>query len=182
MFERSDQTLIEKAKKANKSAWFALISRYEKQVYNYALRMVGNRDDALDLMQDIFISVYRNLSSFRGDSQFKTWLFRIAHFRCVEFYRKKRPTMSLDDESEMVDQDQRNLPCASSEISSQQNHLAKAMQCLSVNQRVVIELKFFHQYTFEEIGKQIGASTNTVKSRLYAALAKLKDLLEVEYV
>ncbi|MDN3651753.1 RNA polymerase sigma factor [Thalassotalea ponticola] len=182
MFERSEKSLIKLAQRGNKSAWMKLIGQYEKQVYNYALRMVGNRDDALDLMQDIFISVFRNLTTFRGDSQFKTWLYRIAHYRCVEFYRRHKPTLSLDESPPMVDDSNQFCPLTDAEQQSQAKRLTIAMQTLSVNQRVVIELKFFHHFTFEEIATQIGVSSNTVKSRLYAALDKLKHVLEVEYV
>ncbi len=181
LFERSEQSLIKQAQNGNKSAWMKLIAQYESQVFNYALRMVGHRDDALDLMQDIFISVFRNLSSFRGESQFKTWLYRIAHYRCVEYYRRRKPTLSLDDEPEMMDESNQHCPSTSAEHTSQAQALGKAMQTLSVNQRVVVELKFFHHFTFDEIANQIGVSSNTVKSRLYAALDKLKNILEVEY-
>ncbi len=79
MFERSDEKLIAQALKGNKSAWVALVKRYEKGLYNYALRMVNNQADAMDLMQYVFVAVFRNLQTFRGDSPFKGWLFKVAH-------------------------------------------------------------------------------------------------------
>lgn len=81
MFEHNDEKLIKQALLGKKSAWIKLVKRYEKQIFNYAYRMVNNRDDAFDLMQDIFVAVYRSLSTFKGESQFKSWLFRIAHYR-----------------------------------------------------------------------------------------------------
>ena len=104
MFERSDETLVKQALKGKKSAWITLVKRYEKNLYNYALRMVSNPDDAMDLMQDVFVAVFRNLASFRGESPFKGWMFKIAHYRCIEFYRKKKPTQSLDDIPEQEEQ------------------------------------------------------------------------------
>ena len=182
MFERSDEKLIAKAIKGNKAAWMELLKRYESQIYNYALRMVGDRDDALDLLQDIFIAVFRNLSSFRGESKFKTWLFRIAHYRCIEYYRRKKPWQALDDEPEQVAEEKDSCPQSELMQSQQAENLVRSLQILPVNQRLVVEMKFFQQFTFDEIATQLGVSSNTVKSRLYSALDKLKVELELDYV
>ncbi|WP_394176666.1 RNA polymerase sigma factor [Thalassotalea litorea] len=182
MFERSDETLIKQALKGKKSAWVQLVRRYEKSIYNYALRMVGHPDDAMDLMQEIFIAVFRNLSSFRGEAKFKNWLFRIAHYRCIEFYRRKRPNQSLDDEPHEQEAKTNEQPEHQLQHSQQTMALAKAMCILPVNQRTVVELKFFQHFTFDEIANQLGVSSNTVKSRLYSALDKLKNELEIDYV
>lgn len=182
MFERSDETLVKQALKGKKSAWITLVKRYEKNLYNYTYRMVSNSDDAMDLMQDIFMAVFRSLSSFRGDSPFKGWLFKIAHYRCIEYYRRKRPTQSLDDVPEQVDETEHMCPEQQIFSGQQANALYQAMGHLSVNQKAVVELKFFQHCTFEDISMQLGISTNTAKSRLYSALDKLKDYLEVDYV
>lgn len=182
MFERSDETLVKQALKGKKSAWVALVKRYEKNLYNYTLRMVSNPADAMDLMQDVFVAVFRNLSTFRGDSPFKGWMFKIAHYRCIEFYRRKRPTQSLDDHPEQFDEASDECPEYLAVSGQQANALHKALQTLPVNQKLVVELKFFQHCTFDDIAKQLGISVNTVKSRLYSGLDKLKDHLEFDYV
>src|SRR5690554_1247319 len=90
----SDERLVKLALTNNKRAWLQLVKRYEGLLYNYGLRMLGNSDDALDLMQDVYLSVFRSLSSWRQESSFKTWLMTIAHRRCVEQYRKRRDEVS----------------------------------------------------------------------------------------
>ena len=179
MFEKRDEQLIEQALKGNKKAWFALIKRYETGIYQYGIRMTGTPHDAADLMQDIFIAVFKSLSNFRGDGSFKAWLYRIAHFRCIEFYRRKRPDTPLEDSEELSCERPTPEHSLMSDITSQS--LTNAMQRLPLTQRAVIELKFFGQFTFEEIAEQLGLSSNTVKSRLYSALSKLKLDLEVEH-
>ncbi|NCP64844.1 MAG: RNA polymerase sigma factor [Paraglaciecola sp.] len=179
MFEKSDEQLIAKALQGNTQAWVNLLKRYEKTLYNYGIRMTGKREDALDLMQEVFISVYRNLASYHNEGSFKSWLFRIAHYRCIEFYRRKKPMQGLDDapeiESEAPDSDDVM-------VSQQENQqLIAAMQQLPLAQKAVVELKFFGQFTFDEIAEQTGMSVNTAKSRLYGALEKLKTLMEVDY-
>jgi len=177
VFERSDETLIEQALKGKKSAWLTLVKRYEKGIYNYALRMVNNPADAMDLMQDIFIALFRNLQTFRGDSPFKGWLFRIAHYRCLEFYRRKRPMQSLDNVPEQQDENSANCPEQKLFAKQEASSLIAAMKSLPVKQKLVVELKFFQQCTFVEIAQQLDISTNTAKSQLYSALEKLKGQL-----
>jgi RNA polymerase sigma-70 factor (ECF subfamily) len=182
VFQRSDEKLIKQALKGKKSAWVDLVKRYEKNLYNYCLRMVSHPDDALDLMQDIFMAVFKSLASFRGDSVFKAWLFRIAHYRCIEYYRRKKPMQSLDGIAEQEGEVSDSCPEYQLYSGQQANFLYKAIKSLPVNQKLVVELKFFQQCTFDDIAMQLGISTNTVKSRLYSALDKLKDHLEVANV
>ncbi|MEW9799076.1 RNA polymerase sigma factor [Alteromonas sp. CYL-A6] len=176
MFEARDERLVEKAKAGHRKAWMTLLKRYESPVYHYAIRMTGNTHDASDLMQDIFLSVFRSLDNYRGDGEFRAWLFRIAHFRCMEFYRRKRPQQGLDDVPEAASE----APCPEMQLHGSQETaaLTRAMQTLPLSQKAVVELKFFGQFTFEDIALQLGISANTAKSRLYSALTKLKLELE----
>ena len=178
MFTSTDEQLVLKALKGDKKAWFSLLSRYEKSVFNYAVRMTGNPHDGSDLMQEIFVSVFNSLASYQATGAFKSWLFRIAHFRCMDFFRRKKPDIGLDEVPELEQEpDLANgfSPETSLQQKQSQQQVFTLMQSLSVNQRLVVELKFFSQFTFEEIAQQLDVSSNTVKSRLYAALANLKD-------
>ncbi len=180
MFKRSDDVLISQALAGKKSAWVSLVKRYEKGIYNYALRMVNNHADAMDLMQDIFVALFRNLHTFRAESPFKGWLYKIAHYRCIEYYRKKRPMQSLDDTPEQVDEESADCPEQTLFAQQQSSVLIKIIQKLPTKQKLVVELKFFQQCTFDDIAQQLGISTNTAKSQLYSALDKLKLFLEAE--
>lgn len=176
MFKKRDEKLVEQALNGNKKAWYTLIARYETAMYQYGIRMTGNSHDAADLMQEIFISVFRGLTCFKGEGSFKSWLYRIAHCRCVELYRKRKPSVDIDDiQSPLCD-----APCPEMQLSSNRESraLMQAMQQLPLGQKAVVELKFFGQFTFDEIAEQMDISANTAKSRLYAALAKLKLELE----
>lgn len=178
MFKQTDEKLIRKALKGNQSAWQQLVKRYESNVYQYALKMTSNADDALDLMQETFISVSRSLADFRGDSEFKTWLLRIAHFRTVELYRRRK---WFADDSELQQMDaEPEQSCPELAFSNQQvqRQVVTLMKQLPFEQKLIVELKVFQQQTFDSIGRQLGTSTNTVKSRFYKALDKLKVLLE----
>ena len=141
----TDETLVARALAGSNGAWTKLVKRYEKRVYNYALRMVGHPDDALDLMQEVFVGVHRNLSSFRGDGAFPAWLFRIASFRCTDYLRRRKQHEEYDDERAFAlhsdgPEEQTFTTHANQQISA-------ALATLPESQRQVVELKFFQHFT-----------------------------------
>lgn len=189
-----DNELIASALNGSLQAWEALVRRYEGRVYNYSLRLTGNRDDALDLMQDVFLGVYRNLSRFRGESQFISWLFRIAHNKAVDLARRRHANpvkgQALSDDpdewpdiqasgsqwpgSQIADSGPQDLAMAIEDNAA----LHRLLQALSPEQRLILELKVFQGMTFEEIAMMQEISANTAKTRFYAALKKLRALME----
>ena len=169
----SDEKLVVRALAGSNNAWNNLIKRYERRVYNYALRMVGNPDDALDLMQEVFMGVHRNLPGYRGDGVFAAWLFRIASFRCTDFLRRRRFHTSFDEHA--VGLSSASGPQSEAMATHANEQISRALMQLPAEQRHVVELKFFQQFTFDDIGQQLGISPNTAKTRLYAALRKLQQ-------
>ena len=175
--DASDEALVRRALAGSDSAWTKLVGRYQQRVYNYALRMIGHPDDALDLMQEVFVGVLRNLPGYRGDGAFAAWLFRIAAYRCTDYLRRRRVAVPLDEtawdgvDGEAVEAEPRidaNRP------------IAMALAGLPAEQRHVVELKFFQEFTFDDIAGQLGISPNTAKTRLYGALRKLRQHEELK--
>jgi RNA polymerase sigma-70 factor (ECF subfamily) len=181
-----DQALVAAAVKGSKQAWIDLVARYESRIYNQALRLTGNSADALDLMQEVFIGIYKNLHRFRGESKFSSWVFRIVHNKSIDLARRWRPPVE-NKPSEEIDQLARLPAVASDEPDEQlaQEQMNAQVQVLlgqlPIEQRLIIELKLFQSQTFEEIGLAQDISENTAKTRFYSALKKLKDLLEKNY-
>lgn len=184
-----DTALVEAALKGSTQAWEKLVRRYEDRVFNQGLRLTGNRSDAMDLMQEVFLGVYRNLHRFRGDAKFSSWIFRIAHNKAIDMNRRKRlmPFVANSDEhdGDMLD----NLPGHSSFeaeevlIERQGNKVILSMLAeLPMSQRLIIELKIFQSQTFEDIASIQEVSVNTVKTRFYSALKKLKAISEKKNV
>ena len=168
----SDEKLVRRALAGSNAAWTALVKRYERRVYNHALRMVGHPDDALDLMQEVFLGVYRNLATYRGDGVFPAWLFRIATFRARDLLRRRRDWAPYEDGAAEARPD--NDPVQAAEAHHANREIQAALATLPAAQRQVIELKFFQQFTFDDIAAQLGISPNTAKTRLYSALRKLR--------
>lgn len=187
-----DEALIAAALNGSAYAWEKMVKRYEGKIYNYGLRLTGNATDAMDLMQEVFLGVYRNLHRFRGDAKFSSWIFRIAHNKAVDMNRRKR---FMTTQSRPVDHDQDEVDIfdsiageASNEpdvkvIEHQQNRqITRMLGELPIEQRLIVELKIFQSQTFEEISDMQDISINTAKTRFYTALKKLKVVSEENHV
>lgn len=177
---KSDQQLISKALQGSEKAWLSLVKRYEKRLYNYAYRMGGNADDARDMLQEILMAMYRNLGAYRGEGPFPAWLFRLASFRCTDFLRRRRPYVQDTEQMDLMADERSDRHPEANMIGTQRNReVVRLMSSLSRDQRLVVELKFFQHFTFDEIGSQLGISSNTAKTRLYAALKSMRKVTEV---
>ena len=185
-FIDDDEALIAAALNGSSYAWDKLVRRYESKIYNYGLRLTGNATDAMDLAQEVFLGVYRNLHRFRGDAKFSSWIFRIAHNKAVDMNRRRAliqgRSFNFDDmddrELQLREHDTSSEP-DSRLIKGQQNHeIQQMLQLLPLEQRLVVELKIFQSHTFEEISAMQEISENTAKTRFYSALKKLKTVLE----
>ena len=188
-FDDQDAALIADALDGSARAWERLVKRYEGQVYNFSLRLTGDSSDALDLMQEVFIGVYRNLHRFRGDSKFSTWLFRIAHNKAVDMSRRKPSFMPISslggsEQSEeevlehLSDEKIEENPQALLSKGQSNSQIMECLRCLSWEQRLVVELKVFQSSTFDEIAEMQDISANTAKTRFYTALKLLKKQME----
>jgi len=193
MFQlNKDEKLIEKALGGSQRSWVSLVKRYEGLVYNYCLRMTFNSSDAMDLMQEVFLAIYRNLPSYRGQNQFKGWMMRIAANKTTDFLRSRgrnplhRAGEVSDDsyKSPEIHQtlSQNHDPAEHYNTNKKNQQIKEILNKLPDEQKLVVELKFFQHFTFEQIGRQTGTPVNTVKTRLYAALNKLKGFSEIQNV
>jgi len=180
-----DEALIAAALNGSAYAWEKLVKRYETQIFNYSVRLTGNSSDAMDLMQEVFLGVYRNLHRFRGDAKFSSWIFRIAHNKAVDMNRRRRLLSNQlrinDDEFDILDilpGDTGNEPDEKLGTQQQNGKITRMLARLSLEQRLVVEFKVFQSLTFDEIAVMQDISANTVKTRFYTALKKLKAVSE----
>ena len=172
----SEKILVEKAKNGDSSAFEKLYDLYATKVYNTALRMTRNAEDALDLSQEIFIRVYKSLPFFKGDSSFSTWLYSIASNACIDFTRKetKKKHDSVDEALQLPD-----VKTPESELEKRQlrEDIANAISSLPPNLREVIVLREINGLSYAEIADALDIEEGTVKSRISRAREKLCILL-----
>ena len=185
MTREQEATIIKQVLEGDVNAFEGLVKEYEKNVYNLALRMTGDPEDAADMAQDAFIKAYSSLSSFRGDSKFSVWLFRIVSNLCLDFLRsrKRRPTVSLsvendegeDMEFEIADESQ------SPETLLEQKLTREAVRCgldsLPPEQRQILLLREIQGLSSEEIAQVLELESGTVKSRIFRARKRLSAFL-----
>lgn len=183
-----DEALIAAALNGSAFAWEKLVKRYESRIYNHGLRLMGNSSDAMDLMQEVFLGVYRNLHRFRGDAKFSSWIFRIAHNKAVDLNRRKRILTTgggLDEEGPELDKypdEHGDEPDARMQEQQQNGQIMSMLTKLPFDQRLIVELKIYQSQTFEEIAEMQDISVNTAKTRFYTALRKLKTVSEENHV
>jgi RNA polymerase sigma-70 factor, ECF subfamily len=169
-----DADLIRQAARGGVEAYNLLVSRWEKRVYNYLLRITANREDALDLTQDVFLKAYQNLRKLEDPARFGPWLYRIAHNEAYSMFRKRRPEIDVDElEPEGTET---GITVGGSSIFPMELSLAvaSALGRLSPDQREAVVLKIYQGFKFEEMAEILSCPVSTVKSRLYTALELLK--------
>jgi RNA polymerase sigma-70 factor (ECF subfamily) len=171
-----DADLIGRARRGDVEAYNHLISRWQKRIYNYLLRLVGNREDALDLSQDVFLKAYQNLRRLEDSARFAAWLFRIAHNEAYSMFRKRRPE---SDEEAVPAEVEGEISVAGSSVFPIELSLAvtAALDRLSADQREAVVLKVYQGFKFDEMAEILDCPVSTVKSRLYTALDLLKNEL-----
>ncbi|HML15796.1 MAG TPA: sigma-70 family RNA polymerase sigma factor [Bryobacteraceae bacterium] len=167
--EVEDRDLIAKARRGDVEAYNLLVSRWERRVFNYLLRLVSNREDAMDLSQDVFLKAYQNLPKLDDETRFAAWLFRIAHNEAFSLLRKRRPEGDFVEPA--MGHSRALLPI---ELSLA---VEGALGRLSEDQREAVLLKVYQGFKFEEMAEILSIPVSTVKSRLYTALDLLKAAL-----
>jgi RNA polymerase sigma factor (sigma-70 family) len=188
--EPVDSQLVERARSGDLPAYDQLVRRYQERVYATVYHMTSNHEDANDLTQDSFIKAYRALRSFKGDSSFYTWIYRIAINKTINFLkqRKNRIHLSLNDldlnaehDPDLVALVSEKTPRRALNLAELNEKLNTAMQKLSDTHRLVVTLHDVQGLPHEEIGRIMDCNVGTVRSRLFYARQQLQGFLS-EYL
>lgn len=184
-----NKLLVEKARKGDMSAFEQLILNHEKIVYNVALRMFNNIEDAKDIAQEVFIKAFRSIENFDGRSSFSTWIYRIAMNTCIDETRKRKGKASVSLEEEMSDEDgswkqqyadDGDTPEESMLRQEGQHEIMRALERISPDHKLVIILRDIQGLSYDEIAEITDLTLGTVKSRISRARLQLKqELLEI---
>ena len=188
LVQLTEKDLVERTIQGDPNAFNLLVSRWEKRLFNYIYRLVGNRDDALDICQETFLKAYQQISYLRDYKKFQGWLFKIARNFSISYYRSKNQSKT----SNVVENQQEldNILLRKyRETSGNQRKLEPtelrllvegALNKLNFEQRETVVLKIFEGFKFNEIANISGCPVSTVKSRLYLGLNQLKDILMMD--
>ncbi|MFA6300881.1 MAG: RNA polymerase sigma factor [Candidatus Paceibacterota bacterium] len=182
----TDEEIITQYKNGNQEVFKELIDRYASSFYNFSARL-ANKDDAPDIVQEIFIKIWKNLGKFNSDkASFKTWVFTIARNTTTDFLRKKKNLLFSDiDRGSEEDtnsfeeniQDENLLPEEALQKLEDAQFFNQTLEKLHQNYREVLMLHYQEEMTFEEIGKILNKPLNTVKSQHHRAIIELRKIL-----
>lgn len=185
MTREQEYLIVRQVLEGDTNAFEELVLEYEKKVYNVALRILGNSEDAADMTQEAFIKAYNSLSGFRGDSKFSVWLTRIVSNLCLDFLRSRnrRPTISLsmeDDDGDDVQldiADTRQSPELLLERSLTRESVRRGLRSLPEDYREILLLREIQGLSYDEIAAALNIEVGTVKSRIFRGRKKLCDYL-----
>ncbi len=176
-------SLIKRAKRGEVGAFAELVDAYKDKIFAFLYRMTGNREDANDLAQEVFIRVYSSLHTFDHDMRFSPWIYRIAQNLAIDFLRKQKKTVYLDDQPGQDNDMLWQVECQSpgpeemTELHDLRVVLEVALRELAPMYRMVLLLRFAHDMSYEDIAKVTELPITTVKTRLHRAREALRQAL-----
>jgi RNA polymerase sigma-70 factor (ECF subfamily) len=179
--EANETQLIQKARRGDSEAFAALVALHERFVYNLALRTLGNADDAADMAQEAFVRAWLALPTFRHDSLFRTWLYRIVLNLCINRMPRLRRELNDLTQDEMADIPEPAAfgpdPLTSLELQEQRAFLHREIDRLPEQYRLLVSLRYQHELSYDEIANLLGLPVGTVKTGLFRAKARLREAL-----
>jgi RNA polymerase sigma-70 factor (ECF subfamily) len=177
-----DHRLIRECLQGRTEAFGELVRRHQDRLYNTVFRLLDNAEDARDVVQDAFLSAYQSLDSFKGDSLFFTWLYRIAVNTAFSLERKQRATLSIyrgGDEGghEPHDPSPESRPEHALESADEERRVQFALNRLSPEHRMVLIMKDMEGQKYEVMAEVLGVPIGTIRSRLHRARMELREIL-----
>ena len=188
MTREEEDILVAKIQNGDSSAYEKLVLDNQTRVYNLALRMVGNEEDAFDMSQEAFIKAYNSIALFRGESRFSVWLYRLTTNVCLDFLRSsgRKAHGSLtyisdeDDEKELEIPDERFSPETIVEKKELREAVNRGLMSLSKDYRAILLLREIDGLSYEEIAEALSLEEGTVKSRIFRARKRLCAILTAD--
>lgn len=181
----NEQTLIQRAQKGDHDAFAALVSEHQRYVYNLAFRIVKDEDEALDITQETFVRAWTAFPNFRGQSQFRTWLYRITTNLCYNRLPGLRRSLAdLGDDVISNISDAENVPTnpvREFESNEVRSYLHQAIEKLDPNYKILIVMRYQQELSYEEIASLLNLPLGTVKTGLFRAKEKLRLALANYY-
>jgi RNA polymerase sigma-70 factor (ECF subfamily) len=183
---QQDVALVEKAKTGDQLAYGELLDRYRDAIYFMLLKMVNNPIDAEDLTIEAFGKAFKNIDQYAPNFAFSTWLFKIATNNCIDFIRKKRAShvsldQTVDGEDSLAPSSliQSDVPDPEAYLINKQKikHMRKIVSRLKPRYRQLVELRYFKEYSYEEIAVELDIPIGTVKAQLFRARELLLNIL-----
>lgn len=165
--DEQDRALVERYLENHLDAAGALVDRYQKRLFNVALRMLGNVQDAEDITQTVFFNVFHKLRTYDPRFKFFSWIYRMTVNESLNMLKRRKPTVTLDDDFDLA------APGAADRAEAE-DRVGGALMGLKPDDRAVVVLKHFVSFSYQEIAEVLEIPVQTVKSRLFTARERLR--------
>jgi RNA polymerase sigma-70 factor (ECF subfamily) len=175
-----DRQLIAECLEGRSAAFGELVTRYQDRLYNTVYRLLDHKEDARDVVQEAFLSAFQSLRTFKGDSLFFTWLYRIAVNTAISYKRKQKVAVRLlggEGLAEPPDSSEANRPEHAMEMAEEEKRVHAALNRLSPEHRLVLIMKDMEGQKYEDMADVLQVPIGTVRSRLHRARLELRDIL-----
>ena len=176
----NDQHYINRILNGDKDAFRVLVDRYKDMVYTLCLRTLGNREEAEEAAQDSFIKIYKGLARFKGESKFKTWVYRVTYNACLDHIKKNKRHWQTSDVNEINSEHITDLNSAFHQLADREKRIAvrNCIKALNADDQFILNLYYFEEMSLEEIGESLGIKANNVKVKLFRARKRLAGILK----
>ncbi len=175
--EVDDATLVVRAQERDPVAFELLVRRYQLRLYRLAVQLLGDHGEAEDVVQEAFISAWRQLPGFRGEAAFFSWMYRIVTNRCLNTTRSRRPTVPLEELSQAPSAWEKDSPERAAAGSDLRVALQRALAGLPAGLRVCWVLREVDGLSYTQIADIVGASPDAVRGRIYRARTRLAEVM-----
>lgn len=170
-----EHSLINRIASGDLEAFKSLYQSYQKRLFAYSIKMLTDAAAAEELSSDVMLEVWKQAGEFQGRSKLSTWIFGIAHNKALNVLRQKNTRTNVGLDQARITVDERPDPEQSAERRDTLKHLETALGTLSLDHREVVELTFYHEFSYEEIAQIMNCPVNTVKSRMFYAKQKMRE-------
>lgn len=180
MLTKVEKELISEIRSGNTKAFSELVDRYKDLVFTLSIRMLGNREEAEEAAQDIFVKVYRSLPKFKGDSKISTWIYRIAYNSCLDRIKKMKRTRTQTDLDHLDQMAYAEMDTALDRMvrEERQEWIGRCLAKLSAEDAGILTLFYFEEKNLQEMEETTNLPVNTIKVRLFRARKKLAVIME----
>lgn len=182
--ELSDNDLVKLVRENNSELYSQVIERYQTKLFVYLFRLIGDREEARDILQDVFLKAYRNLNSFDADRKFSSWIYRIAHNEAVNYIKRKSlkrfiPWDSITSTKDKLESSSMEEGADKAWMRKESNReIDEAIKKLPFKYRQVLVLRYYSDNSYDEISDIIGRPVNTVGTLINRAKKKLAEELK----
>lgn len=180
MDTKPDEYYIEQTLNGNVNAYAFLVEKYKHMVYTLTIRIVKNKEEAEEISQDAFVKAFKKLDSFKGDSKFSTWIYKIAYYASLDVLKRNKRFVNYENIDDLNEGDLGNVQDALEYLHDKERKqvINEALLKLNEDERIILTLYYFEELPVKEISKVVNLSEDNIKTKLFRSRKKLATILK----